>query len=135
MSDRNLQSRKRATTSTQDVVARKKSCSLRTLIHTDCTWPTYVTAKYSSLLFAFTKCVRVISNSKLCSKDANTQPFNAYRLLYVPPGLTSKNFTLWSHCLCVFCMDFRTSSTPFRKQHSQTGFYNRGRECLQLGTD
>jgi len=27
-------------------------------------------------------------------------------------------------------MDLRTSSKLFLIQHSQTGFYNRGRECL-----
>jgi hypothetical protein len=41
---------------------------------------------------------------------------------------------LRSHCLYVFCMDLRTSNKPFLTQHSQTGFYNWGGECLQRGT-
>jgi len=35
------------------------------------------------------------------------------QLLYVSPGLMSKNSTWWSHCLCVFCMDLRTNSNLF----------------------
>jgi len=28
----------------------------------------------------------------------------------VPPGLEFKNRTWWSHCVCMFCKDLRTSS-------------------------
>ena len=35
----------------------------------------------------------------------------------------------------VFCVDLRTNSDYFSIQHWLTGFYNRGRECLQRGTD
>jgi hypothetical protein len=37
--------------------------------------------------------------------------------------------------LCVFCVDLRTNSDYFSIQHWLTGFYNRGSECLQRGTD
>jgi len=75
--------------------------------------------------------VRMQDSERDCIKN----PFKAYRLLYVPPGLTSKYSIWWSHCLYVFCMDHRTSSNLFLIQHSQTGFYNRGGECLRRGTD
>jgi hypothetical protein len=44
-------------------------------------------------------------------------PFEAYRLLYVSPGITPKNSTWWLHCVCVFCMDPKTNSNLFRIQH------------------
>jgi len=37
-------------------------------------------------------------------------PFKAYRLLYVPPGLTFKNFVCQLHCIYVFYVAVRTNS-------------------------
>jgi len=63
--------------------------------------------------------VRIQDSERDCFED----PFKAYRLLYVTPGLTSKNSAWWSHCLYAFYMNLRTSSNLFLIQHSQTGFY------------
>jgi len=45
-------------------------------------------------------------------------PFKSYRWLYVPHGfLKFKNSTLWSHGICVFCMDLGTNSKFRLTQH------------------
>ena len=57
-----------------------------------------------------------------------------YSLLYVTQVLTIKNSTLWSHGICVFCMDLWTNKKFRLMQHYKIGFYNRGWECLLRGT-
>jgi len=59
----------------------------------------------------------------------------AWLLLYVPPGLTFKNSKFCLHYVYVYCMDLRTNSDLCHLQHKFIDFYNRGRECLQRGTD
>jgi len=38
------------------------------------------------------------------------QKIKAYRLLYVPPGLTLKNSARWLLCIYVFCVALRRNS-------------------------
>ena len=45
------------------------------------------------------------------------------------------NSTFCPHCIYVFCVDLRTNSHYIPIQHKLIGFYNRGRKCLQRGTD
>jgi len=33
-------------------------------------------------------------------------PFKAYWLFHVPPGLTFKNYTCFSHCVKMLCVEF-----------------------------
>ena len=43
--------------------------------------------------------------------------FEVSRLLHVPLGITLKNSTWFSHCVCVFCTDLRTNSDSCLTQH------------------
>jgi len=52
-----------------------------------------------------------------------------------PTSLTFKNFTLFPHCIYVFCIYLRTKSDLCHLQHELVGFYNRDEECLQRGTN
>jgi hypothetical protein len=49
--------------------------------------------------------------------------------------LTFKNSTLWSHGICVFCVDLGKNSKFCFTQRWKIGFYIRGGECLQRGTE
>jgi hypothetical protein len=60
------------------------------------------------------------------------EPFKACQQLYVPTVLTFKKFNM---VIILHLSVLRSNSVFYLIQHLQPGFYKRGGECLQRGTD
>jgi hypothetical protein len=64
------------------------------------------------------------------------EPREAWRLLYVPSGLTvNSSAFVFMKCIYVLCVDFRTNCYYFPGTSLTVRFYNRDGECLLRGTD